>query len=168
MKSFVIFLVIVGIGYSSFAQKPSSSIKVGHASIIYILSQLPESRKIEAELKAYENKLKERIEVKIREYEKLFSEIHSMGDQANAELKNKLKNSESEIQKARNEAQIAYQIKQRDLLEPLQQKIREAIEEVAIENELAYILDKNENILYADGHHDVTEFILEKLILGSN
>ena len=50
----------------SFAQAP---VKIGYTNVDYVLSQMPESKQIEADLKAYSSQLEAQLKSKYQEFE---------------------------------------------------------------------------------------------------
>jgi outer membrane protein len=154
------------------AQTTSSSQKIGHADWEYIFSQLPEFKRIESELKIYETQLQSQLKSKNQALEAKFKIFQTMpADTPDAIKKDKeseLAYLQESIQKFQQEAQLAMQKKQHDLVAPVFTKVEKAIGEVAKENEFSYIINPRmmsggDAFLFADEKYNISALVLKKL-----
>jgi outer membrane protein len=134
MRKLVLFFVLGFVAMTSYAQ----TVKIGYADPDYILSQMPESKQIEADLKSLQTQLKTQIDGKVAEFQKKLKDYQ---DNLNTMLAPVRENTERELQqlqqnleKLQQDAQTTIQAKQQSLMQPVYQKIAKAIEETAKEN----------------------------------
>lgn len=153
-------------------QTPQLLQKIGHADWDYIFGRLPEYKKIESELKAFEVQLQSQLRIKGQELENKFKVFQALpADTPDAIKRDKemeLAYLEENIQKFRQEAQISLQKKQADLLNPVFARVGKAIEEVAVEGGYSYIINPKmigggDVLLFADAKNDISNLVLTKL-----
>jgi outer membrane protein len=168
MKKLVLLFVFGFIAFASNAQTPT---KIGYADPDYILSQLPEAKQIDTELKSLQNQLKTQIEAKAQEFQK---KLKDYNDNINTMLLPVKENTERELQqlqanyeKLQQDAQTSIQSKQNQLMQPVLLKIGKAIEEVAKENTYTLIINSQvgglDVVLYGDEKLEVSDLVLKKL-----
>ena len=146
--------------------------KIGHADWQLIISQLPEYRQIETELKTFESKLQEQIKSKGLKLEAKFKAYKSLSadtpDAIRKDREEELSYLQENLQKFQHEAQQSMQRKQSELLNAVLKRIANAISQVAEENGYAYILNPRtaggeDFLLFASKHNDVSRLVLQKL-----
>jgi len=154
------------------AQSSQASQKIGHADWEYIFSQLPEYKQIENELKTFETQLQNQIKTKGQELEIKYKAYQTMPADSPDAIK---KDKESEIaylqqniQKFQQDAQLAMQKKQTDLVTPVFAKVGKAIEAVAVENGFSYIINPQmmeggDVLLFTDEKYNISNLVLKKL-----
>ena len=168
MRKLVLFFVLGFVAITSYAQNP---VKIGYADPDYILSQMPESKQIETDLKSLQNQLKTQIDGKVAEFQKKLKDYQ---DNLNTMLAPVRENTERELQqlqqnleKLQQDAQSTIQTKQQSLMQPVYQKIGKANEETAKENAFTLILSNQvgglDVVLYGDEKIDVSDLVLKKL-----
>jgi outer membrane protein len=92
----------------------------------------------------------------------------SMSDQRRAEVERELVAAEDKISAFRQEkfgVEGELFKKQEEVMKPVQNKVFNAIQEVAEEEELDFVFDRSGDIifLYAKDEYDITNLVLEKL-----
>jgi outer membrane protein len=157
------------------AEAQTESIKIGCADTEYILSQLPEMRQVESELKSLETQLRNQVNGKTEQLKARYAKYMEEGEKmqpalrANEEREMQLLN--ENLEKLKQDAQAALEKKHNQLMEPLYAKTGQAIDEVAKENGYTLILIRRLEdyriILYADEHHDITSLVLKRLGVAS-
>ncbi len=167
MKKIVLFLFLAPIlSYELNAQR------FGYVDANFILTQMPEYKAAEDEVNALSKAWQDEIA-------KMKSEIQTMYDELKVEevlLTKEMVDERKKKIKAKEEALKEYQqktfgydgllfLKRQELIKPLQDKIYEAIEEVAKQKKLQIIFDKSGDLvmLYTDPRYDYTDFVLEEL-----
>ncbi len=156
-----------------FAQAPT---KIGYTNLEYILSLLPDAKRIESELQTYEKQLKSQMDSKIAEFEKKYQDYEKgktsglMSDVVRADKEKELTNLQNSIKEFEETAQESLQKKQVALLEPVLEKIQKSIEKVADANGYTYILSTHADyggsaiILYAKNkEEDISNLVLKDL-----
>ncbi|AFN75115.1 outer membrane chaperone Skp (OmpH) [Melioribacter roseus P3M-2] len=162
-----ILLLILAFSTVSFAQ-----LKIGYVDSEAIMSQLPEAqdaqKKLDAIIKEWQeelNKMEKDWKTKYEDYEK---RKLILSEQKRVEIEKELVQLEEQISKFRQEKfGVRGELfqKKEELDKPILNRIFNAIEEVAKENDFDFIFDKSGDImfLYAKEEYDVTNLVLEKL-----
>lgn len=149
-----------------------AQLKIGYIDSDTIMDQLPDAQDARQRLdgliqewQAELNRLENQWKVKYDDYEnrKLI-----MTDQTRSELESELIKLEQEIAEFREKKfgtnGELFQ-KQDEIMRPVQNRVFNAIDEVAKENNLDFVFDRSGDImlLYAKDEHDYTSKVLEKL-----
>lgn len=145
--------------------------KIGYADPDYILSQLPESKQIEADLKSLQNQLKTQIDGKVAEFQKKLKDyqdnINTMLAPVRENTERELQQLQQNLEKLQQDAQSSIQAKQTQLMQPVYQKIGKGIEDVAKENAFTLVLSNQvgglDVVLYGEEKLDVSDLVLKKL-----
>jgi len=162
-------IILLGSAHQTKAQPVQ---KIGYAETDYIMSQLPEFKKIDSELKTHYSQLENTLKLKYDEFQAILKSYEAMDastpDAVKAAKKKELATMERSIEKFKNDAQASYQKKMNDLLDPLYKRIGNAIEQVARENEYSFIINHRfENdgqvLLVWDEKFNISDLVLKKL-----
>lgn len=166
---FIITLLFIGLT-NTFAQ---SGLKIGYTNVDYILSLLPESKEIEAELSAYSKQLQSQLQSKMQEFQTKLSDYQqkmNAGQMIPEVAKDKeaeLTQLQESIQKFQRDADSSLQKKQTKLLQPAYDKIQEAINKVAEANGYTHVFSSDAGnlpiLLYADDKSNITDLVLKQL-----
>jgi outer membrane protein len=171
MKS-VPFLIIFLAGI--FTSASYGQLKIGYIDSDAIMDNLPDAQdahqKIDALVQEWQtelNKMESSWKVKYDDYEK---RKLIMSDQTRAELEAeliKLEQGISEYREKKFGTNGELFQKQDELMKPVQNKVFNAIQEVATQEDLDFVFDKSGDImlLYAKEQYDLTQIVLEKLKL---
>lgn len=123
----------------------AQTVKIGHVNTSEIMNDMPERAKAEKSLETYYNELQEQLKTMYGEYQNKLQDY-----QANAEtMSNLVKQSkekelvdlESRITAFQSNAESEFEAKRAELLQPLLEKIQNAINAVGKEKGFTYILD---------------------------
>ena len=178
MKNKILFLVAALLlsSVGAFAQTASTPAKIGYTNLEYILSLLPDAKRIESELQTYEKQLKSQMDSKIAEFEKKYQDYEKgktsglMSEIVTADKEKELTTLQNSIKEFETTAQESLQKKQVTLLEPVLEKIQKSIEKVAAANGYTYILSTHADyggsaiILYAKNKdEDISNLVLKDL-----
>lgn len=165
--------VAVTAAFVSYAQTPVpvSNGKVGYASVEYIMSQLPEMKEIESDMKAAQTQLRNQIQVKSQEVQKQYESFNanaaSMADTVRENRQQELEQSFAELEKMQQDAQAALQNRQKLYMAPLYLKVNKTIREVAVENGFEIILTDRVSgfdfLLFSSNQFDISPLVLQKL-----
>ena len=149
-----------------------AQLKIGYVDSDAIMKQLPDAqdtqKKLDAMIKEWQeelNKMEKDWKSKYDDYEK---RKLVMSEQKRAETEKDLVGIEDQISNYRQQKfgvkGELYQ-KQEELMKPVQNKIFNAISEVAKEQDLDFVFDRSGDILflYAKEKYDITNDVLEKL-----
>lgn len=166
-----ILLLALSAGHFAQAQttQPKTD-KVGYADIEYIISQLPDMKAIEADLKSTQTQLRNQIQTKTQEVQKRYSDFNSnaktMSDTVRIRIQDEIENEMKGLEQMQQDATLTLQNKQKLHLAPLYLNVNRAISEVARENGFTVILtDKVGNygfLLYNTAELDISGLVLQK------
>lgn len=168
---FYIFFVAAIIGLAPRAQAQE---KIGFTNIELILAYMPETEQIEKQLATMEKKITEQLEIKQKYYQQKLMEYMekkqkgTLSESEEAAYIKELQKLEGEVQQGLQLAQQKLLQKRMELLKPIQDKMQNAIDQVAKEGGYTYILNQAvgsgiPSILYGAESMDVTEKIAGKL-----
>ena len=166
-------MIIVCVGAVANAQTPSSSAaeKVGYANMQYIVSQLPDMKAIDTEMKSTQTQLRNQIQARSQQVQKQYSDFNAdagtMADTVRVRRQQELEQAMSDLERMQQDAQMTLQNKQKLYMAPIYLKVNKAISDVAKENGYSIILtDKVGNfdfLLYRSGPSDISNLVLKKL-----
>lgn len=150
-----------------------TQVKIGYVDSETIMKQLPEAqeaqRKVETLIQQWQTelqKMKDEWKSKYDEYERrkliLTDEARAQMERELSELDRKI--ADFQMQKFGPDGEL-YR-KQDELVKPIQDKIFNAIKEVAVEEGFDFVFDKSGEILllYANEKYDLTPKVLNKLL----
>ena len=165
---FTIASVLVLAGASAQAQ-----LKVGYTNVDYVLSQLPDSKQIESDLKTYRTQLESSLQVKYKEFQAKADDYKAKGADMSELIKQdkekELQNMQTSIQEFEKNAETSMQKKQQTLLAPVLEKIQKTIKDVAKENGYTYVFNTDAGyqttpiILSAPDEDNISDLVLKKL-----
>lgn len=167
MKNLLLTLVIFAVGTSvSVAQN------IGYADVNAILSVMPENEKINEDLQIYATGLQKRLEDTKNQLDALvaeFNKVLAAGDTATA-LNYQKKGMELDKQLKEGSAAAEQQLAQKrgELLQPVLQRIRAAMEAVAKKKGFTYVLNSIDGsgtsiVLWGPEGHDITREVVDEL-----
>ena len=155
------------------AQAQDGGLKIGYASADYILSNMPEAKQIEADLKVHEQQLSTQLEAKSKDFQAKLAEYQNtaqnMIPEVRADKETELQNLQQSIQKFQQDAQVSLQRKQAELLQPAFDKIQKAIDEVAKANGYTHVFSMGQPevglsiLLYARDEDNISDRVLKHL-----
>ncbi len=155
-----------------FTANAQTTQKIGYAESDYILSQLPEFKKLESELKTHGAQLENQMKAKYDDYQAKLKAYQGMPattpDAIKADKERELAALQENMQKFQQDAQSSFQKKQADLMDPIYKKIGKAIEEVAKENGFSFIINPQvanggDILLFSDDKFNISDLVLKKL-----
>lgn len=119
--------------------------KVAHVNVQQLLSDMPEMKAAQAELKKLQETYRADIESSMTElknkYTQYSNEATSKTQEENEERAVELQGFEKNIQEAEQAAMQELQKKQQELFAPISEKAKAAIEKVAAEQGFDYVID---------------------------
>lgn len=163
MKQFktLLLIAIITLGFNA-AQAQQ---KFGHISTDLLISLMPETKALNAELeklsKTYEAELKAeqaKLEAKLKKYD---AEANSQTDDVNQERSMEVQQDQQNLYQASQIAKDEISKKRNEKLKPILEKAKKAIDEVASEKGLTYVLEAS-TLIVANGP-DLLEPVKAKL-----
>ncbi|MDQ3142338.1 MAG: OmpH family outer membrane protein [Bacteroidota bacterium] len=147
-----------------------SAQKFGYLNSQSLLSELPEVKQADANLQALQAQLEKKGQQMVTELETKYRDLQrreqsgEISPKALEEEAKKLKEQETELGKYEQEMQKQMIAKRQEVLQPVIDKVNNAIKLVATENQFTYIFDSSAGILlYAQETLDVTALVKTKL-----
>jgi len=144
--------------------------KFGYVNSAALLADLPEVKQMQSNLESLQKQLQKKGQLMLTEYqaqEKAAVEKDQQGLLAPAEKETvlaELQTKQEDLMKYEQEMSAKLQQKEAELLQPIYDKINEAIKAVATEEGLTFIFDGNSGvILYAEDDTNMTEKVKAKL-----
>jgi outer membrane protein len=174
LRTFVAAIALVLTSAVAFAQTTPGNLKIGYTNVDYVLSQMPESKQIEADLKAYGSQLEAQLQSKYKEYETKAMAYEkgatAMTDVVRADKEKELVTLRSSIEEFQKNADASLQNKQQSLLKPALDKLQKSIDEVAKENGYTYIFNSDAGygstpiLLFSSSEeNNISDLILKKM-----
>ncbi|WP_151086239.1 OmpH family outer membrane protein [Hymenobacter baengnokdamensis] len=168
--TFAAALLVAGSFFAPNAQA-QAPLKIGFTSVEYVLSQMPESKQIESDLKTYGTQLEAQLKSKQTAFQTKLDAYQkggaAMTPVVKADTEKELQTMQQGLQEFQQTAQQSMQQKQQTLLRPVLDKIQKNIDAVAEENGYTYILNSdsgsNPILLHGPKDGDVSDIILKKM-----
>ncbi len=162
----ILLLVAVIFGISVCSLQAQSQGKYGHVNSGEILQAMPGVDSLQIKLKAFTTELEELYQGMVEEFQakkdKFDREAGTMSSSVRQIREKELVDLQSRIQEFQSGVQTDIEEKQYELAKPFQDKIQEAINQVAKENGFSYIFD-TQVLLFYDNGVDVTPMVKAKL-----
>jgi outer membrane protein len=166
-KNMLAFLAVMLFSAAGFSQK------FGYVDSEYILENIPEYKAAQKELDELSVQWQNQIEAKYSEIDKLYKSFQAEQVLLTEDMKRKRENEiiqkekdAKEFQKSKFGVEGELFNKRQELVKPIQDKIYNAIKEIAEQGSYAIIFDKSgqsNNVLYANNKYDKSEDVLKKL-----
>lgn len=169
LKNIAVIAFIALVSLTANAQ----DLKIGYTSVEYIITQIPESKQIQADLEAYgkqlENQLQSKQKALQEKYEVYQKGAATMADAIRADKEREIRDLQQQLVDFQKDAEESLLKKENQLLEPLLEKIEKAINEVAKEEGYTYIINSDAGrsaavLLYKKEEFNITDKVLKKVM----
>ncbi|MBC8344095.1 MAG: OmpH family outer membrane protein [Bacteroidetes bacterium] len=162
-----VILIFSAIGVSA------QNLKIGHINTSELLTTLPEVEAAKESLQTYQKELEAQVDVLVTEYRKKIETYEQMAaNWTNAVKKDKeteIVQLEERIKVFQEEATNELSEKEKELLQPILDRVKAAVEEVAKEKNYDYILDTSAgSVLFSKDSDDITPLVKKKLGLETS
>lgn len=170
-RTIVAVAILFASFFSAVSVQAQDAARIGWANIEYIVSQMPDAKEIESELKAHNKQLENQLKAKYQEYQTKAQAYQkgaqTMTDAVRADKERELQQLQMSIQQFEREAQLELQRKQQQLLQPVYEKVQAAIEEVAKANNYTHVISNEAMgtpvLLFARDEDNLNDKILKQL-----
>jgi outer membrane protein len=164
----IFFLLIAFVAISS-----AQGLKIGYVNSAKILQELPEAQEAQKKLDAMGKGWQEELEKMSKELQTKYEDYQKkqgmMNEQAKLAVQQELVELEQKAYKYRsdkfgNDGELAAQTEK--LLTPIKDKVLKMIQQIAKDEKLSFVFDRNEQImvlLYGDTNFDYTYKVLDRL-----
>lgn len=156
---------------SAKSQDSTNCQKIGIARLNYIIMKMPEMKQIEAEIKEFRDQLAKIYQSKIEDYDNKYTKYLAMDESvplvAKENMENELLSLQRSISDFQQEANLSIVRRENSLMQPLQQRVFNSINDVA--NELNFALILNDEIsaipvtLFYREYMDISDLVLSKI-----
>ncbi len=166
---FLTLLFVSCISFSSVAQR---GIRIAYIDMEYILENVPEYQEATSQLETKVQKWKREIEIKLAEVEDMKKELNNERVLLTKEL---IEEREEDIYFKEKEI-LEYQqnrfgpagdlvVQKRQLVQPVQDQVFNAVQEIATVKKYDFIFDKSADVvmLYSADRHDISDLILRNI-----
>lgn len=152
MRNFIIALFILGVTTVATAQD-----KIAHINVSELLQKMPEMTAAKTQLeklsKTYDSDYRtmvEEFQAKVKKYE---AEVETVSEKMNEERSKEVQDMQNRIVQFRDNAGKELQQKESELVKPILEKAKAAIQKVAKAKGFKYVLDATEGgtVIVADG-----------------
>jgi outer membrane protein len=147
----------------------AQTLKLGHVDSNEIMNDMPERVQVEQELTNFEQQLEAELSTMANEYQKKVEEyqanVATMSNLIRQAREKEITDLQMRIQDFQQSADQEFNEKRAELLNPLIDKVRKAIEDVGAEEGYTYILDAATGVLLhiGTGSQDLTSKVKAKL-----
>lgn len=174
-KVFLLLTFIFATVLSAQTAQPAS-FKVGYVDSEVILAQFPEAIKAKSDLEGLVAKWRKETDSLTADLQKLYADYQKQANTMKPEEQQKaqknLVEKDQTLQQYKDQKfsqpNGEYFVRQEQLMAPVKTKIFQAIEDIAKEEGMQYVLDKAGEVivLYADAQYDITFKVLDRLKRG--
>lgn len=175
-RSILLLTFLFATVLSAQTAQPAAQFKVGYVDSEVILAQFPEAIKAKSDLEGLVAQWRKEADSLTADLQKLYADYQKQSGTMKADEQQKAQKNivekEQRLQQYRDQKfsqpNGEYFTKQDQLMAPVKKKIFQAIEDVAKEEGMQYVLDKAGEVivLYADAQYDVTFKVLDRLKRG--
>jgi outer membrane protein len=167
-NSLKVLIVLFSVLAFNFISNAQGTLKIGHIDFNNLITQMPGVDSVKIKLQKYQQTLTDQLDAMRAEFENKYldyqSQSASMSDLIKQTKEKELQDLQGRIDGFQAKAQQDLQSKQQELLQPIVDKAKVAVKEVAKENKYTYILNSIEEIvLYAEGSDDIMPLVKKKL-----
>lgn len=158
----ILLIAVMAITTTAFGQK------LGHINSNDLLLAMPERANVETEIKNYATELENQLQVMSSEYQAKIQDYQTKEATMTEAIKQvkiqEITDLETRITQFQQTAQKDLQSKEESLLKPIIDKAKQAIEDVAKENNYTYIFDAGVGVLlYHKDSDDIMPLVKKKL-----
>lgn len=156
-------ILFLFIGITAFAQES----KVGTIDVDFVLSKMPELEGVQKQVDDYRKGLEDQLNKKVQDLEaqvKVYKENEASFTILQKQQKqDSLLVMENEIGKFRQNGNQLIMLKQEEYMQPLYNKVGEALEKVAQAGGYTQVLLRNNDVVYVDNRFDLTIAVLKEM-----
>ncbi|MBK9290929.1 MAG: OmpH family outer membrane protein [Bacteroidetes bacterium] len=170
MKNLVKPFYLIGLVLlMSCAQAQTPAVKIGHVDSNVLMNQMPERADVEKQLEDYQKQLEGELRTMMTEYQKKVTDyqntVSTMSNLIRQSKEKEITDLQTRIQDFQQNAEEEYADKRIELLKPIVDKIKKAIEDVGKEHNYTYIIDASTGVLLYTGANadDITDKVKAKL-----
>ena len=175
MKNKASFFTLTGMMillFTTYAFNSAVAQKMGYVDTEYILQNIPEYQDAQNEIEEYSKQWQQEIEAKYGEVDKMYKAYQADAVLLPEDLRQKREQEIVDFEQEIKELQKQYFgtdgelfQKRQELIKPIQEKIFNAIEEIANTKNYGFIFDKASGpvLMYVDSKYDISDDVLDQI-----
>lgn len=168
MKMRVVFYGVALLSVLLVDNVQAQNTKMGYVRIEKIFAEWPETKRSNTELEEYESQLSSALQSKLQGFQTKLAYYEENSQAMDAVTKRdaetELQNLQTEIQEFEANAQQSIAQKNLELLNPLQDKLKETIDKVSSENGFTHVFAYGSSLVFAsDPNGDISSLVAQKL-----
>lgn len=149
--------------------------KFGYVDTQYVLDQMSEYKEARQQIEKVGLAWQDEIKDKQKEIEAMYSSLQAeevlLTEAMKQQRLEEIKAKEEELKEYNNKVfgfEGLFFLKQKEILQPVQEKVFEAVETVSVKQKIQIMFDKSGDLvmIYTNPVHDYTDYVLEELGLG--
>lgn len=166
---------LFGIFFLTFGLNIVSAQRFGYVDTDFVLNKMPDYKKAQDEINQLSDAWEKEIQDMAKKIEAMYNAFQAeqvlLTDEMKKERTDAIKKRESELKEYQKKVfgfGGLFFLKKQELIKPVQDKVWDAADKVAKQNNLAIIFDKAGELvmIYTDPRYDYTDFVLDELGLG--
>ena len=166
---------LFGIFFLTFGPNIVSAQRFGYVDTDFVLNKMPDYKKAQDEINQLSDAWEKEIQDMAKKIESMYNALQAeqvlLTDEMKKERTDAIKKRESELKEYQKKVfgfGGLFFLKKQELIKPVQDKVWDAADKVAKQNNLAIIFDKAGELvmIYTDPRYDYTDFVLDELGLG--
>ncbi|HEX5169829.1 MAG TPA: OmpH family outer membrane protein [Cyclobacteriaceae bacterium] len=149
--------------------------RFGYIDTDYVLNKMPEYKKAQEEISQLSQGWEKEVQDMDKNIQSMYSALQAeqvlLTDEMRKERNEAIQKKEAELKEYQKKVfgfGGLFFLKKQELVKPVMDKVWDAVEKVAKQNNLAIVFDKASQLvmIYTDPRYDYTDFVLEELGLG--
>ncbi|MEY4383990.1 MAG: hypothetical protein RI995_1532 [Bacteroidota bacterium] len=167
------FLLAIGLVFGLATMPLKAQVKIGFINADYILSQMPEAKQVEEDLKNTQKQYETLYQSKVKDFQDKLAVFEKLpattSDVIKQDKEKELQNLQTSIQEFQQNSQTSLQKKQAQLLQPLLKKIEETMHAVAEANAFTYVFNYDAGmgtapiLLHYPADANMSDLVLKKM-----
>lgn len=168
MRKVIVVIILAVLVASGFKSNAQNAVKIGYVDFNTLVAAMPGIDSVKIKLQSYQKTLSDQLDAMRAEFESKYQDYQQnsagMSDLIKQDKEKQLQDLQVRIDAFQQKAQTDMQSKQQELLQPIVDKAKKAVKDVAKENKYSYILNGIEDILlYSEPTDDVMPLVKKKL-----
>ena len=149
--------------------------RFGYIDTDFVLNKMPEYKKAQDEISQLSDAWEKEIQEMAKKIEAMYSSFQAeqvlLTDEMKKDRSDAIQKKEAELKEYQKKVfgfGGLFFLKKQELIKPIQDKVWDAVDKVAKQNNLAIVFDKAGELvmIYTDPRYDYTDFVLDELGLG--
>ena len=146
----------------------AQNMKIGYVQVEYLLVNMPDYKQANTQLEEYRTQLSSRLQSKMTDFQTKLADYQQTAQGLDAvtrqDKETELKNLDTQIQQFQANAEQSIAEKTQSLFSPIEQKLKETIDQVAAEQGYTHVFALGSALVYVkDESTNITPLVAQKL-----